>query len=208
MSKLLPLAPYISFCLGIFVNFFWIFQRDSLTVSQQMVPMCLTIFLILLGSFLGGLSRKGAAKQKFFRAGFWILLIYYLYILSMLLFFGGLFQVDRSYTGEFQLTPFHTIRIYADLYHATGNFVSLSNLLGNVVILMPFGFFFPVLFPKTRKYWVFFPLLACIALGVELVQWKTGTGIGDIDDSILNFIGGAIAYCVTRGVQLFSAALK
>lgn len=208
MPKYLPILSYISFFAGIFVNFFWIYQRQTLSLQSQLCLLGLTILLILLGAFLGGIARSGGAKQKFFRAGFWILFVYYLYILAMLLFFGGLFGVDRSYSGDFQLVPFHTIRNYAEFYHATGSFVGLSNLLGNVVVLMPFGFFFPVLFPKTRKFWIFFPLVALIALGVELVQWKTGTGIGDIDDSILNFLGAVLAYCLTRGVQLFSAALK
>ena len=37
------------------------------------------------------------------------------------------------------LEPFHTIRNYIIYYRRTGSFVSVTNLLGNVVILVPLG---------------------------------------------------------------------
>lgn len=208
MTKLPTFSPYIVFSFGIFLNFFWIYFRENLSMQAQIVCFALTVFVIVLSSFLAAIQQKGKKKLAYLQGGRWILFIYYLYILSMLLFFGGLFQINRTYQGEFQLIPFQTIDNYINFYRNTGSFVSFYNLLGNVLILMPLGYFIPTLFPCTRKFWVFIPLVAGIALAVELIQWKTGTGIGDIDDSILNFLGAVLAYSATRCSQMIQEALQ
>lgn len=207
MPTIFQLSPYITFAFAIFVNFFWIFLRDSLSMKFQLFLLATTIVLIVLSSILGAISQTGKKKKIFLLGGQWVLFVYYLYILSVLLFFGGLFQINRTYSGEFQLIPFKTIDSYILFYRNTGSFVSLSNLLGNLVLMMPLGYFIPTLFEKTRKFWVFIPIVAIIATGVELIQWKTGTGIGDVDDSILNFLGAVLAYMVTRSHQMLQKAL-
>ena len=87
-------------------------------------------------------------------------------------------------------------------YRRTGNLFSLYNLLGNVAILVPLGVLLPVMFRSMRRFWVFLPLTALIAVGVEYLQWKTAAGIADVDDSILNFMGAAVGYIVTRLCQM------
>lgn len=208
MSKILPVSPYIVFSLGIFLNFFWIYFRHELSMKSQVFCLFLTICFIVISSFLGAVLEKGKKKKIFIQGGRWILFIYYLYILAMLLFFGGLFQIYRTFQGEFQTIPFHTIDLYIALYKQSGSFVSFYNLLGNIILMMPLGYFLPTLFPKTRNLLIFIPVVAAFAMGVEFIQWKTGTGIGDVDDSILNFLGAVIAYSFTRTSQMLQQALK
>ena len=123
-------------------------------------------------------------------------------ILSVLLFFGGLFHLDRGYGGAVNLEPFHTIRNYIIYYRRTGSFVSVTNLLVNVVILVPLGVLMPVMFRPMRHFWTFLPLAALVSCGVEYIQWVTATGAADVDDSILNFIGAALGYLFTRLCQI------
>lgn len=208
MAKFLPLAPYITFSMGIFLNFFWIFHRETLSIESQIFCLLTTVFLVLISSLLGAISQTGKKKRMFLLGGQWVLFVYYLYILSMLLFFGGLFQIYRNYQGDFQLIPFHTIDLFLSHYRNTGSLMSLKNLLGNLVIMMPLGYFIPTLFPKMRKFWVFIPFAGVAAIFVEVIQWKTGRGIGDIDDSILNFLGAVFAYFLTRCHQMLQNALK
>lgn len=208
MKHLSPVAPYLVFSSGIFLNFFWLYFREDLSMWFQILCLCLTVFIILLSSFLGAITQKGKKKQLFLHGGRWVLFIYYLYILSMLLFFGGLFQIYRTYNGEFQMIPFHTIDNYIAHYRQTGSIISFYNLLGNLIIMMPFGYFIPTLFPKIRKCYLFIPIAALLALGVEVIQWKTNTGIGDIDDSILNFLGAVSAYALTRTAQIIHSAFQ
>lgn len=98
--------------------------------------------------------------------------------------------------------PFHTIRNYIIYYRRTGSFVSVTNLLGNVVILVPLGVLMPVMFRPMRHFWTFLPLAALVSCGVEYIQWVTATGAADVDDSILNFIGAALGYLFTRLCQI------
>lgn len=208
MANMLPIAPFITFSVGIFLNFFWIYHRETLSTETQVLFLVTTVFLIFLSSLLGAISQTGKRKKLLLLGGQWVLFVYYLYILGMLLFFGGLFHIYRPYHGEFQLVPFYTIDSYIRFYRNTGSYVSLHNLLGNAVIMMPLGYFIPTLFPKMRKFWLFIPMAAAIAMAVEFIQWKTNSGIGDVDDSILNFLGAVFAYFCTRCHQMLQSALK
>ena len=78
----------------------------------------------------------------------------------------------------------------------------MTNLLGNVVILVPLGVLMPVMFRPMRRFWTFLPLAALVSCGVEYIQWVTATGAADVDDSILNFIGAALGYLFTRLCQI------
>lgn len=206
--NLRTLSPYLMFSFGIFLNFFWIFHRHSLSIQIQLVFFTITVVLIILSSVLGAVNQTGKKKQAFLAGGQWVLFVYYLYILLMILFFGGLFQIYRTYQTAFQLIPFHTIDSYILFYKNTGSMVSLSNLLGNIILMMPLGYFIPTLFPKCQKFWIFIPMIAVFAVLVEVIQWQTGSGIADIDDSILNFLGAVLAYIVTRCHQMLQKALK
>lgn len=208
MVKNLPYSPYIPFGFGILLNFYWIFQRDSLSMGVQLCFLVLTVLLIIAGSILGALQQSGKKKKLFLQGGQWILFIYYLYILSMLLFFGELFQLHRSHQGDFQLVPFRTIGAFYHHYQNTGSIHSLNNLWGNLVILMPLGYFLPTLFPKMQKILLFLPVMLCFCLGVEILQWLSSTGVGDIDDSILNYIGLVLAFFLTKLQLFFKKALQ
>ena len=56
-----------------------------------------------------------------------------------------------------QSGAFHTIRSYVRFYHNTGSPVSIMNLLGNVVIMVPLGMLLPVLFRTMRHFWACLP---------------------------------------------------
>lgn len=125
---------------------------------------------------------RGEQRRRYRTGALWVLLLYYLCILSVLLFFGGLFHLDRGYGGAVNLEPFHTIRNYIIYYRRTGSFVSVTNLLGNVVILVPLGVLMPVMFRPMRHFWTFLPLAALVSCGVEYIQWVTATGAADVDE--------------------------
>lgn len=184
------------------LNLFWLLNGDALSVDTQMIIPVASVLLAGAGVFLRTrpLNRKGRAA--YCRKALWALLIYYLAILSVLLFFGGLFHVDRAWGSAVNLEPFYTIRRFLIHYRRTGSLSSLSNLLGNMVILIPLGVLLPVLFPRLRRFWITIPFMALFAFGVEFIQWRTGVGIADVDDSILNFAGAAVGYVFTRLCQM------
>lgn len=122
------------------------------------------------------------------------LLLYYLYLLALILFFGGIFHLDRSWGSSVQLVPFHTIRNYWIFYRRTGSLISIYNLLGNFLLFLPFGLLLPLRLEGLRRFWRFLPLAAGTVAGVEYVQWRTGTGAADVDDFLLNLAGAVLGY--------------
>ena len=184
------------------VNLFWLILGDRLSLPVQMAVPVLTVVIAGAGVLLRLRTLPRAAWRRYLRGSLWVLFCYYLFLLLVLLFFGGLFHMDRGWGGTVNLEPFHTIRNYIIYYRRTGSFVSVTNLLGNVVILVPLGVLMPVMFRPMRHFWTFLPLAALVSCGVEYIQWVTATGAADVDDSILNFIGAALGYLFTRLCQI------
>ena len=191
-------------CYGVVtvLNVLWLVLGDRLSLWQQMSIPVVTVGVIAIGAVCAIHGLPPGARRRKLRSAMWVVLAYYLAILSVLLLFGGLFHLDRAWGGAVNLEPFRTIRNFWIHYRRTGSRSSLYNLLGNVVILVPLGVLLPVMFRWMRHFWVFFPLAAAFAVGVEYLQWKTAAGIADVDDAILNFIGAAGGYIVTRLCQM------
>lgn len=91
------------------------------------------------------------------------------------------------------LTPLHTIRQFWNLlsYQHRPHLVRLAlvNLLGNVAMFVPLGFFLPCLWPRQRKLRWLLPTSVLLITAVEVCQLFTLRGICDIDDIILNIPG-------------------
>lgn len=122
-------------------------------------------------------------------------LVYFLFFAEMLDRTG----IERSY--RYNLIPFREIRrfiVYADLL---GPMAVISNLFGNIVIFMPFGFLVPILGRKKRNFWFTSLLSFALSLAVECIQLVTRTGCFDVDDIFLNTIGGMLGYLVYALVQ-------
>ena len=122
-------------------------------------------------------------------------LVYFLFFAEMLDRTG----IERSY--RYNLIPFREIRrfiVYADLL---GPMAVISNLFGNIVIFMPFGFLVPILGRKKRNFWFTSLLSFALSLTVECIQLVTRTGCFDVDDIFLNTIGGMLGYLVYALVQ-------
>ena len=72
-------------------------------------------------------------------------------------------------------------------------FAMFTNLFGNVIIFMPFGFFMPM----ASKYRSLFSTVFYsfgLSLCVETFQLVTKVGSFDVDDLLLNTIGGLAGY--------------
>jgi len=184
------------------LNLFWLVRGDGLSVNHQLMIPMLSVAAAGMGVLLRTHSMGKPAKDAYLRVALRVLFLYYLAILAVLLFFGGLFHVDRAWGSAVNLEPFYTISRFLIHYRRTGSLASLSNLLGNIVILIPLGVLVPVMFRTLRRCWLTLPLLALFAVGVEYIQWRTGVGIADVDDSILNFAGAAVGYVFTRLCQM------
>lgn len=190
------------------VNGFWLWRGDTLSVSVQLLIPILSVTVAGIGVLLRTRTMPVSSKRRYHRQALGLLLVYYVLIAGALLLFGGLFHLDRGWGGAINLEPFYTIRRFLIHYRRTGSLSSLSNLLGNVLVLMPLGVLLPVLYRSMRRFWLFIPLAAVIAVGVEVLQWRTGLGVADVDDSILNFCGAVISYMITRLAQIVYSVME
>lgn len=193
---------FVCYLMAAGLNILWLLMGDELSTTAQMAIPVLSVAVGGVGVLLRTRHLGAKGKAAYRRRALWVLLAYYLAILSVLLFFGGLFHVDRAWGSAVNLEPFYTIRRFFYHYRRTGSLSSLSNLLGNIVILIPLGVLLPVMFRPLRRFWLTLPLLALFAVGVEYLQWRTGAGVADVDDSILNFAGAAVGYVLTRLCQM------
>ncbi len=94
-------------------------------------------------------------------------------------------------TANANLIPFKTILGY--LSGEPTWWIAMRNLLGNIIILVPFGFLTAILYQKIKLISV---LLIGVFVGIilELLQVIFKSGILDIDDVILNSLGVIIGY--------------
>ena len=198
----------VFYLVAIGLNGVWLLLGDELHLTHQLAVPVVTVVIAGAGVLLRLRTLSRSSWRRYLRGAVWVLFAYYLALLLVLLFFGGLFHMDRGWGGTVNLEAFHTIRNYIRFYRNTGSYVSILNLLGNVVIMVPLGVLLPILFRGLRHFWTFLPLAALVSVGVEYIQWCTATGAADVDDSILNFLGAALGYFFVRAWQMGYAAWR
>lgn len=100
------------------------------------------------------------------------------------------------------LVPFRTIygSVYTIVHRTNPHLIphEIISLLGNFALFMPFGYFIPRLFEKYRMFIKFILFTFVVLLFIETIQVLTIRGCFDVDDIILNLIGAAIGYLISR----------
>lgn len=178
------------------------FSDYIFTMIKLMLPMFLGSFLIIR-SISSGLKRKAIITLEI------LYLFMYGLVVSFLVFGGlrGLFidqDANISLKAYLELNsniiPFKTIKLYIDsfFYETLNKSIVIENLVGNLIMFMPIGFFLPAIFKSQRKILNFLMLSTFILLGVEIIQLVFRLGSLDIDDFILNMSGACLMYGIIR----------
>ena len=140
----------------------------------------------------------------------WVLFLLYCGMLLYLLFLAPTFGREATnvplswaiFRENSNLIPFVEIsRYFREL--ARGNVYDFAiNVIGNLIVFAPFGFFVPALFKRMRgAWWKVFPFtvfMVIIVSLVEIIQVFTGVGRADIDDVLLNTTGAVLIYLKVR----------
>ena len=100
-------------------------------------------------------------------------------------------------------TLFKTIRMYIDYAYKLNSF---ENLVGNVVVFIPFGFMIPFVMKGGRNFWVMLLNALLFVMGLEIFQLFTGFGAFDVDDILLNCLGAVIGYILFLSWEYISGA--
>lgn len=126
--------------------------------------------------------------------------MYFFIIYMMCLFYVVTFQdIDVPVVG-YNLVPFKEMFRYN-----IGSRLFYKNVVGNMIMFVPFGFFVSYILRKTKLIWVIFITLI-ISLTIEFTQAKIGR-IFDIDDVMLNILGGSIGYYLFNIIYCFKIYL-
>lgn len=124
----------------------------------------------------------------------WIAFIIYLILMVYFLFFCEQLGRTPSDRYHYNLKPFTEIKRYVNHIEEIGYFGVALNLFGNVVCFMPLGFVLPIL---SRRKWgvIRITVVSCLSsFVVEAVQLVTKLGSCDVDDIIMNTLGGLSGY--------------
>ncbi len=125
----------------------------------------------------------------------------YFIVLFYFLFFSE--ELGRTYSERayhYNLIPFHEIKRFIIYRRILGWKAVVLNIWGNIIAFMPFGAFLPIYASRCRKLWITVLYSFELSLLVELLQLVLKVGSFDVDDLLLNTIGGLLGYLVCKGV--------
>ncbi|WP_312476386.1 VanZ family protein [Neobacillus sp.] len=132
-----------------------------------------------------------------------LILCLYLAILSKLILFKYFplseiinhfnFTYSEYHWRSTNIIPFKTIYFYLFLADINLN-IRIENLVGNIIGFMPFGFILPLLTKRFQNLRTILLATFCLSLTFELLQLIFEFGSFDVDDLILNTLGGILGY--------------
>lgn len=132
--------------------------------------------------------------KKLIRVASWFVFAIYLVALVYFLFFSE--QLGRVPSDEYKysLVPLREMKRYVVYWREIGLFNVILNLIGNVICFVPFGFVLPIMSSRQRGLIKITFLSFLASLLIELIQLVSKVGSCDVDDIILNTLGGFLGY--------------
>lgn len=123
------------------------------------------------------------------------LLVLYLACLIYFMFFSESYGRTEVYTEyRYNLVLFREIRRFLRHRDILGLPAVLINVVGNVVVFIPYGCGLPLLFERLSSFPRTVILSFATSLLAETMQLILRVGCFDVDDLLLNTIGGCIGY--------------
>ena len=148
-------------------------------------PMIALTCIVLISIRLTYLLKN---KQKFIIGNEIMMLSFIVYILC-------LFQIvtngDVSGVHGVNVTLFKELTRYQ-----IGSRLFYRNIVGNILMFVPFGFFTSY-YLKLEKKRTIFCLALIVSVVIELIQLKIGRAF-DVDDIVLNIVGSLLGYILYR----------
>ena len=153
-----------------------------LNFTWPMIFISVVILVSLRVSYL--IKYKDEQKFVFYKE----LLILSFVIYIMCLFQVVTFQDDVTWSSN-NFIPFREIMRYN-----IGSRLFFKNVLGNMIMFLPYGFFVSYLL-HNKKISLTFVLTLIASISIEVVQMMIGR-VFDVDDIILNVCGGCLGFAI------------
>lgn len=146
-----------------------------------------------MNEVMSGRERLKQHEKMMKRIG-WLLFYIYIVLLSYFLFFSEHYGRDISSELRSNLEPLKEIKRFIKYRKQLGLESFVVNILGNIFAFAPFGYLLPLLNKNYRNFLIVTLLTGIFSLTVEFIQLNFMVGIFDVDDIILNSIGGFLGY--------------
>ncbi len=127
-------------------------------------------------------------------------IIYLIFIIYILCLFHVVTFQDINY-GVSNFVPFKEIFRYS-----FGSAKFMKNIMGNIMLFVPYGFLASYLL-RNKKFSVITILTVIVSLTIETVQYYIGR-VFDIDDIILNLLGGIGGFLIYIGIDAIQSRIK
>ena len=154
-------------------------------VLHQAWPMLLISVILISSVRIAHLYNK---KEEFVLHKELLLLSFVVYILCL---FRIVTYQDITTVGGNNFIPFKEI-----LRYEFGARLFVKNIIGNVLLFVPYGFF-TALYVDIKKSRSAFFLVLLASVAIEVTQLGIGR-VFDVDDIILNVLGGMIGFYIYR----------
>ena len=129
-----------------------------------------------------------------------VFLCYVLLLLKILFLsrvsISQLMNGQRGIIRSINLVPFQSIMQFISGSAEVKKF-AFGNVIGNIVLFVPLGVYLPV-FKKDKRILPSLLLVFLMSLLTEAIQGYFGIGAADIDDIILNCLGGLIGILIYK----------
>ena len=154
----------------------------------------ITIIFIAIWTFYRILVLKKSKDKNLLRELIInIFFIYFLVLIKITICKMDALQIDLNGNKVINYIPLvETIKMFKD----DGMRFALYNVIGNIILFMPLGFFIPLLFNKKNKIRYIVAYGAIISTAIEVIQLQQTYNITDIDDIIFNTLGAILGYLV------------
>jgi len=156
--------------------------REVMINTWPMITLTCIVLISLRVAYLVKNKQKMIFHQDF------VMLLFIIYILCM-------FQIvtSQDVSGEHGIN----ITLFKELTrYELGSRLFYRNIIGNIMLFIPFGFFTSYYLKLDRKRFVLM-LTIVVSFVIEFIQLKIGRAF-DVDDVILNVIGGFFGYLIYR----------
>ena len=173
----------------------------SYTIKFSITQTFVLVIIQMIGLVGYAYDARNVVKNK--RRMFTILhiiaFIIYLINLTYQLFLNPSLRHVKAISSV-NISPLKTIFLYYTAYtrHTLPIKNIILNMIGNVMLFVPFGYFVYVLFKPMRSLLLYFIFFLLVITGVEVIQYLWKVGSADIDDIILNMSGVLILYIILK----------
>lgn len=128
----------------------------------------------------------------------WLFFILYIAALLYFVFFAESLGRVQTEQYRYNLVPFKEINRFLQNWTYVGRKSVIFNIVGNVAAFVPLGMAIPMIGKGKPGFVTVVLYTVCLSISIELIQLVTKVGSCDVDDVMLNTIGGMLGWLIYR----------